>query len=61
MVLDFNSRESSMDTNQMRQISVIEPIGAAIEKTKQILFQPFDIRASTGFSASNKHHQGFCT
>ncbi|MHC5085489.1 MAG: hypothetical protein ACYSOV_07800 [Planctomycetota bacterium] len=50
-----------MDTNQMRQISVIEPIGAAIEKTKQILFQPFDIRASTGFSASNKHHQGFCT
>ena len=32
-----------MDTNQMRQISVIEPIGAAIEKTKQILFQPFDI------------------
>ena len=32
-----------MDTNQLRQISVIEPIGVAIEKTKQILFQPFDI------------------
>jgi hypothetical protein len=32
-----------MDTTQMRQISVVEPIGAAIEKTKQILFRPFDI------------------
>ena len=32
-----------METNQPRQISVIEPIGAAIEKTKEILFQPFDI------------------
>jgi hypothetical protein len=32
-----------MDTTQMPQISVIEPIGAAIEKTKQILFRPFDI------------------
>jgi hypothetical protein len=32
-----------MDTTQEREISVIEPIGAAIEKTKQILFQPFDI------------------
>lgn len=32
-----------MNTIQPRQISVIEPIGAAIEKTKQILFRPFDI------------------
>ena len=32
-----------MDTTQTRQISVIEPIGAAIEKTKEILFRPFDI------------------
>ena len=32
-----------MDTLPLREISVIEPIGAAIEKTKQILFQPFDI------------------
>ena len=32
-----------MDTIQTRQISVVEPIGAAIEKTKEILFQPFDI------------------
>ncbi|MCD6175526.1 MAG: hypothetical protein J7K65_07165 [Planctomycetes bacterium] len=32
-----------MDSTQPHQISVIEPIGAAIEKTKQILFQPFDI------------------
>ena len=32
-----------MDSTQPRDISVIEPIGAAIEKTKQILFQPFDI------------------
>jgi len=32
-----------MDTTQSHQISVVEPIGAAIEKTKQILFQPFDI------------------
>ncbi|MHC4882034.1 MAG: DUF7544 domain-containing protein [Planctomycetota bacterium] len=32
-----------MDTTQPREISVIEPIGAAIEKTKQILFQPFDM------------------
>lgn len=32
-----------MDTTQPREISVVEPIGAAIEKTKQILFQPFDI------------------
>ncbi|OQY07568.1 MAG: hypothetical protein B6I25_01525 [Planctomycetales bacterium 4572_13] len=32
-----------MDTTQSRQISVIEPIGAAIEKTKQVLFRPFDI------------------
>ena len=29
--------------SQLQQISVIEPIGAAIEKTKEILFQPFDI------------------
>jgi len=32
-----------MDRTQPRDISVIEPIGAAIEKTKQILFRPFDI------------------
>jgi hypothetical protein len=32
-----------MDTTPSRQISVIEPIGAAIKKTKKILFQPFDI------------------
>lgn len=32
-----------MDTLPPRQISVLEPIGAAIEKTKQILFRPFDI------------------
>jgi len=32
-----------MGINQPRQISVIEPIGTAIEKTKEILFQPFDI------------------
>lgn len=32
-----------MDTTQPREISVIEPIGAAFEKTKEILFQPFDI------------------
>ncbi len=32
-----------MDMNQPRQISVVEPIGAAIEKTKEILFRPFDI------------------
>ncbi len=32
-----------MDTLPSCQISVIEPIAAAIEKTKQILFQPFDI------------------
>jgi hypothetical protein len=28
---------------QPRDISILEPIGAAFEKTKQILFQPFDI------------------
>ncbi len=32
-----------MDTPQPRDISVLEPIGAAFEKTQQILFQPFDI------------------
>ena len=32
-----------MDTIQPREISVIEPIGAAFEKTKEILFKPFDI------------------
>jgi len=32
-----------MDTIQPREISIVEPIGAAIEKTKEILFQPFDI------------------
>ena len=32
-----------MEPAQTRDISVIEPIGAAIEKTKQILFKPFDI------------------
>lgn len=32
-----------MDTIQSPQISVVEPIGAAIEKTKEILFRPFDI------------------
>lgn len=32
-----------MNTTQPRPISIIEPIGAAIEKTKQILFQPFDL------------------
>ena len=32
-----------MDPIQPREISVVEPIGAAFEKTKQILFQPFDI------------------
>ena len=32
-----------MDTLPPPKISVLEPIGAAIEKTKQILFQPFDI------------------
>lgn len=32
-----------MDMIQPRQISVIEPIGAAFEKTKEILFQPFDL------------------
>jgi hypothetical protein len=42
-----------MDTTQPRDISVIEPIGAAIEKTKQILFQPFDIAKwfAVGFCA----------
>lgn len=32
-----------MDTKPTQQISVLEPIGAAIDKTKQILFQPFNI------------------
>ncbi|MBL7214829.1 MAG: hypothetical protein ISS71_04050 [Phycisphaerae bacterium] len=32
-----------MDTLPPRQISVLEPVGAAIEKTKEILFQPFDL------------------
>ena len=32
-----------MDTLQPGQISVVEPIGAAIEKTKKILFRPFNI------------------
>ena len=32
-----------METTGPRRISVIEPIGAAIEKTKEILFQPFDL------------------
>lgn len=32
-----------MDPIEMRNVSVIEPIGAAIEKTKEILFSPFDI------------------
>ena len=32
-----------MDTTQPRQISVVEPVGAAIEETKKILFRPFDI------------------
>lgn len=32
-----------MDTLQPGQISVLEPVGAAIEKTKEILFRPFDL------------------
>ena len=32
-----------MERIEPRNISVIEPIGAAIEKTKEILFRPFDI------------------
>jgi len=32
-----------MDTQPSQQVSVLEPIGAAFEKTKQILFQPFDL------------------
>ncbi len=32
-----------MEQYQPRQISVVEPVGAAIEKTKEILFRPFDI------------------
>ena len=32
-----------MDAVQPREISVLEPIGAAFDKTKEILFQPFDI------------------
>ena len=32
-----------MNTSQLRPISVVEPVGAAIEKTKCILFQPFDL------------------
>ncbi|MCI0499272.1 MAG: hypothetical protein L0Y36_06300 [Planctomycetales bacterium] len=32
-----------MDALQPRQISVLEPVGAAIEKTKEILFRPFDL------------------
>ncbi len=32
-----------METTEPRQVSVIEPIGAAIEKTREILFKPFDI------------------
>ena len=32
-----------MDTLPTCQISVLEPVGAAIEKTKEILFQPFDL------------------
>jgi hypothetical protein len=42
-----------MDINQSRPISVLEPIGAAIEKTKQTLFDPFDIKKwfAIGFCA----------
>ena len=32
-----------MEIHQPRQISVIEPVGAAFEKTKEILFKPFDL------------------
>ena len=32
-----------MEALQPRQISVVEPVGAAIEKTKEILFRPFDL------------------
>lgn len=32
-----------MDTLPPREVSVLEPIGTAFEKTKQILFQPFDL------------------
>lgn len=32
-----------MEISQERSISVVEPIGSAIEKTKQILFKPFDL------------------
>jgi hypothetical protein len=42
MLLVFLGSDT-MEPTQTRDISVIEPIGAAIEKTKQILFKPFDI------------------
>lgn len=32
-----------MDYTGPREVSVLEPIGGAIEKTREILFQPFDI------------------
>ena len=32
-----------METTEPRQVSIIEPIGTAVEKTKEILFKPFDI------------------
>lgn len=32
-----------MDTSPPREISVLEPVGAAFDKMKEILFQPFDI------------------
>lgn len=32
-----------MDTMQPRDVSIVEPIGTAIEKTKDILFRPFDL------------------
>ena len=32
-----------MDSAGPREISVVEPIGSAIEKTKEILFRPFDL------------------
>jgi hypothetical protein len=32
-----------MDPMKPREISVLEPVGAAFEKTKEILFQPFNL------------------
>lgn len=32
-----------METSLPREVSVVEPIGSAIEKTREILFRPFDL------------------